>query len=325
MSMPGLDHDTVDELRRDLLTSAGRVQTGRQVIQAWELSAVERLFLADGNSIVYKAAAAPFTGEAAVLRALGEHGAAVPVLHGCALRRGTLGMLMDDLGNSLRPPTTAEAAATAAEVHAVPPMSLLPTFDQAALERLPEQALNALATLRQQARFLNAGPVEELLERLAEVARRRADGAERPPFGLCHGEFHPTSLHVSRTGCHLVDWAKAFTGPGLLDLATWFGTRMPAEPAKLAQLTHAYVSAGGHPDAAADRGGLPAAQWALGWHRVWAAWWFLTTTAAGHHQPDTDQRHHQIVQRQMLEVAQLFGIAVPASTSRRSLEAENSL
>ncbi|MGW3859213.1 phosphotransferase [Micromonospora arida] len=69
-----------------------------------------------------------------------------------------------------------------------------------------------------------------MLQRLAATARHRADGAERPPFGLCHGEFHRTSLHVSRTGCRLVDWAKAFCGPGLFDLATWFGTRTPTEP-----------------------------------------------------------------------------------------------
>ncbi|MEU5726772.1 aminoglycoside phosphotransferase [Micromonospora sp. NPDC047738] len=304
-----------------MLAGAGHVQTGRQVIQAWELSAVERLFLADGSSIVYKAAAAPFAGEAAVLRALGEQDADVPVLHGYAIRRGTLGMLMDDLGEPLRPPTAAEAAAAAAQVHALPPLSMLPAFDQAALACLPEQALDALAALRQQARFLNTDLVEELLEKLAKVARRRADGAERPPFGLCHGEVHPTSLHVSRTGCHLVDWAKAFTGPGLLDLATWFGTRTPAKPARLARLIHNYISAGGHPAAATDRGGLPAAQWALGWHRVWAAWWFLTTGAAGHHRPDTDQRHHQIVQRQLLGATQLFEVAIPATTSRGSLEA----
>ncbi|MEV0810919.1 aminoglycoside phosphotransferase [Micromonospora sp. NPDC050200] len=308
MNTPGLNEGTVDQLRRDLLAGAGHSQTGHKVIQAWELSAVERLLLADGSTVVCKIAAAPFTGEAAVLRALSELGAAVPVLHGYAMRHQALGMLMDDLGDPLRPPTAAEAAAAAAWVHALPRLSTLPTFDQAALACLPEQALDALAALRQQARFLDAAPVEDLLKELAKVASRRADGAERPPFGLCHGEFHPTSLHVSRTGCRLVDWAKAFTGPGLLDLATWFGTRTPVEPGRLAQLICAYIGAGGHPDAAADRGGLPAAQWALGWHRVWAAWWFLTTAAAGHHRPDTDPRHCQIVLRQLVGAAQLFGL-----------------
>ncbi len=322
MSTLGLDQSTVDQLRRDLLTDAGHVQTGRQVIQAWELSAVERLFLADGSSIVYKAATAPFTGEAAVLRALGEQGATVPVVRRSAIRNGTLGMLMDDLGDPLRPPTAADAATAAAQVHALPHMNMLPTFDQAALARLPEQALEALTALRQQERFLDTGPVEELLEKLAMVARRRANGAERPPFGLCHGEFHPTSLHVSRTGCHLVDWAKAFNGPGLLDLATWFGTRTPAEPRRLTRLIHAYVGAGGHRDAAAGRGGLPAERWALGWHRVWAARWFLTTAAAGHHGPDTDQRHCQIALRQLLGAAEMLGVALPATISRLPLRSE---
>ncbi|MFI7523979.1 phosphotransferase [Micromonospora globbae] len=100
------------------------------------------------------------------------------------------------------------------------------------------------------------------------LANRRTDGTERSPFGLCHGEFHPTSLHVSRTGCHLVGWAQAFTGPALLDLATWFGTRTPANPDRLDQLIRVYISAGGRPAAAASRGGLPAAPLGSGWHRI---------------------------------------------------------
>jgi len=184
MNTPGLDHATVDQLRRDLLTDAGNVQIGRQVIQAWELSAVERVFLADGSSIVYKAAAAPFTNEAAVLQALNEQGAAVPALHRHAIHNRTLGMLMEDLGNPLRPPTTAEAAAAAARIHALPPMSALPTLDQAALAYLPEQALDALTALHQQTRFLNTGPIEELLEKLAKVARERRNRQD-----LWIGEF----------------------------------------------------------------------------------------------------------------------------------------
>ncbi|MER7471714.1 aminoglycoside phosphotransferase [Micromonospora sp. NPDC000018] len=313
MSASGLDEDIVDQLRCDLLVGARRVPIGRQVVQAWELSSVERLFLSDDSSLVCKIAAAPFTGEAAVLRALNEREAPVPLLHGYALRHKALGMLMEDLGDPLRPPTVPEAAAAACWVHAIPSLIGLPTFDQVMLAQLPERALDALAVLHQQARFLDGGRITLLLQSLSAVAQNRADGAERPPFGLCHGEFHPTSLHVSNIRCHLVDWAKAFTGPGLLDLATWFGTA--AEPARLSQLIHAYIRTGGHPDAGADRGGLPAARWALGWHRMWAAWWFLTTAAAGHHRPATDRHHTQVVLRQLLGAAQLLN-ATPAGTVR---------
>ncbi|MFI7645142.1 phosphotransferase [Micromonospora sp. NPDC049460] len=220
--------------------------TGRQAIQEWELSAVERLFLSDGSSLVCKVAATPFTGEATVLRALNEHDAAVPALHGYAMRPQALGMLMDDLGDPIRTATAAEAAAAARWVHAVADITQLPVFDQVGLARLPGQALDALDALRQQERFPDSGPIEGLLERLAAVAQRRADGAERPPFGLCHGEFHRSSLHISRTGCRLVDWAKAFTGPGLLDLATWFGTRTPPEPRRLTLNLPLVTGASGH-------------------------------------------------------------------------------
>nr|WP_228532783.1 phosphotransferase [Micromonospora sp. ANENR4] len=307
-------------MRCDLLAAARRVPTRRQGIQQWELSAVERLFFADGSSVVCKVAAAPFTGEATVLRALNANGAAVPALYGYARRPQTLGMLMDDLGDPVRAATTAEAATAARWVHAAADITGLPTFDQAGLARLPGQALDALHALRRQERFPDARPIEESLQRLAAVAQRKADGAERPPFGLCHGEFHRSSLHVSRAGCRLIDWAKAFTGPGLLDLATWFGTRTPPEPRLLARLIRAYVVAGGHPDAEADRGGLPAARWALGWHRVWAAWWFLTT-AAGHHRPDTDRRHAQVVLRQLHGAAQLLAASPPANAAPLPLEA----
>lgn len=313
--MIAIDAALATQLRRDLLAAAGHHQAGKQVIQEWELSSVQRLYLSDGSSLICKLATSPFTGEAAVLRSLNEHGAAVPDLHGYTLRPQALGMLMDDLGDPKRPPTTAEAAAAARAVHAIPPLTALPAFGQQALACLPEQALAALDALHRQRCFLNTGTIEDLLLRLDAVAGRRADGAEREPFGLCHGEFHRSSLHVSRTGCRLVDWAKAFVGPGLLDLATWFGTRNAADPAQLTLLIGAYVAAGGSPDAHSDRGGLPAAQWALGWHRVWAAWWFLTTAAAGHHQPHTDSHHTQVVHRQLHAAAQLLDAATSGTPS----------
>ncbi|RKN50446.1 phosphotransferase [Micromonospora endolithica] len=324
MTTGSLDEYLVAQLRCDLLTAARRVPTRRQAMQTWELSTVERLFFADGSSVVCKVAVAPFTGEAALLQALNEREARVPLLHGYAMRPQALGMLMDDLGDATRAATFAEAAATARWVHATTGITGLPTFDQTGLARLPGQALHALSCLRQQGRFADAGLIEKALERLAVVAPRRADGADRPPFGLCHGEFHRSSLHVSRTGCRLVDWAKAFTGPGLLDLATWFGTRTPHEPRLLTQLIRAYVRAGGHPDAEANRGGLPAARWALGWHRVWAAWWFLTTAAAGHHQPDTDRRHTQIVLRQLHGAAQLLEVAPSTDAGGLTMKAGRS-
>ncbi|MBM0274825.1 aminoglycoside phosphotransferase family protein [Micromonospora tarensis] len=320
MSSDKLDEQLCTQLRGDLLAASRRVPTRRHIIQTWELSSVERWFFPDDSSLICKIATTPFTGEATVLRALNNQQAPVPLLNGYTMRPDGVGMLMEDLGEASRTATFAEAAATARWVHATAGIPNLPTFDEAGLARLPEQGLDALDELRRQGRFTHdAEGIEAVLQRLAATARHRADGAERPPFGLCHGEFHRTSLHVSRAGCRVVDWAKAFTGPGLLDLATWFGTRTPTEPRLLTKLIHAYVAAGGHPDAEADRGGLPAARWALGWHRVWAAWWLLTTAAAGHHPASADRRHTQVVLRQLQGAVDLFGAPPPISASRPSL------
>ena len=92
----------------------------------------------------------------------------------------------------------------------------------------------------------------------------------------------------------------------------------------LTRLIHAYVAAGGHPDAEADRGGLPAARWALGWHRVWAAWWLLSAAAAGHHQAAADRRHTQVVLRQLQGALDLLGTPPPISASCPSSNAGRS-
>ncbi|GAA1801536.1 hypothetical protein GCM10009682_24350 [Luedemannella flava] len=131
-------------------------------------------------------------------------------------------------------------------------------------------------------------------------------GADRQPFGLCHGELHPTSLHRGPAGLRLLDFGKAFHGPGLLDLATWFGTRHRPDHDRVAHLLGLYVAAGGHPDALASRGGLPAATWALGWHRVWAAAWFIEQAATGAFDATTDTAHGVIVHRQLTSAAALL-------------------
>ncbi|MEU7810416.1 hypothetical protein AB0B18_28505 [Micromonospora chalcea] len=103
-------------------------------------------------------------------------------------------MLMDDLGDPIRSPTMAEAAAAACAVHTIPPMPTLHAFGRQTLARLPEQALAALDELHRQGRFLKMGTTEDLLRRLAAVAGRRTDGAERESVGLCHGEFPPPAV-----------------------------------------------------------------------------------------------------------------------------------
>ncbi|MFC7483072.1 hypothetical protein ACFQX7_27985 [Luedemannella flava] len=75
---------------------------------------------------------------------------------------------------------------------------------------------------------------------------------------------------------------------------------------RVAHLLGLYVAAGGHPDALASRGGLPAATWALGWHRVWAAAWFIEQAATGAFDATTDTAHGVIVHRQLTSAAALL-------------------
>jgi hypothetical protein len=44
-----------------------------------------------------------------------------------------------------------------------------------------------------------------------------------------------------------VDLARAFTGPGLLDLASWHGTIAPPDPQAAVRLITAYIKAGNKP------------------------------------------------------------------------------
>ncbi|WP_346535600.1 phosphotransferase [Micromonospora sp. DPT] len=280
--------------------------TTSEVIRIWELSGVERLHLTTDTSVIFKFAVKPFTTEAETLIKLAGHGIPVVAVQAWAIRDHTLGLLTEDLGVPVRTATEEDAASMAALLHATPILGHLDTFDEEALTSLPERGLAALAALQRQGRFLNAWDINRALQRLAPCAKVLAAGAERPPFGLCHGELHPTSIHVGTNGTRLLDLAKAFNGPGLLDLATWFGTRAPAQPQHLNRLIHAYIHAGGHPGAASRRGGLPADRWALGWHRIWAAHWFLTHAAAGHHSRGTDDAHHTIIRRQLIAAVTLL-------------------
>lgn len=134
--------------------------------------------------------------------------------------------------------------------------------------------------LQEAGRYLEADTngIREALERIERVAELRAVGAEVPPYGLCHSEFHPTSLHMTDRGPYFLDLARAFTGPGLLDLVSWQGTVDPIDLTKVTELLRAYLDAGGPEEAMADRGGLPAERWAGGWFKMWVAEWFLEAT-----------------------------------------------
>jgi hypothetical protein len=217
-------------------------------------------------------------------------------------------MIMEDLGTPLREADDGDGARAAAALHAVPCLPSLATIDADHLAGLAERSLNRLATLTESGRWADVEDIADMLGCIGGVAETLADGAHQPPFGLCHSEFHPTSLHIGESGWWLLDFARAFNGPGLLDLASWHGTIDDPDPAKLRDLIETYVAAGGDSDAMAPRGGLPAESWALGWHRVWAISWYLDQAVRWINDPSTDPAYITAVRRHLGEAVQLLAV-----------------
>jgi hypothetical protein len=266
----------VSALLPPLLASAGLPNDPqRESLRVWAHSGVERLHFGDGASVVFKYADAPFDIEHIALRLAAKNGVPVPTLLAARTIPGILGMLLEDLGEPVRDADDRDGARAAVHVHqvtaAAPGMTRL---DAVALANLPGRITSRL-------QYLGLVDLVENAHVLDAAAASRAAGAELPPFGLCHSEFHPTSLHISASDRRLLDFARAFIGPGLLDLASWHGTLDDPQPERTLGLIESYVAAGGSRHALAMRGGLDAASWALGWHRVWVVDWFAEQIERG--------------------------------------------
>jgi hypothetical protein len=297
-----MDTTDVNALFSQLTKAAGMSGASRDPIRVWARSGVERLHSVDGESVVFKYAEAPFDTEDTILAALAERGLPVPALIASAHRGDVLGMLIEDLGPEERDADDADGVAAAVSLHAEGEISVLPRLGQHVLAFLPERSLKAARHHWPDARDIHA-----MLTALAEAAKARSEGAELAPFGLCHSEFHPTSVHIGASGrLRMLDFARAFNGPGLLDLASWPGTVEDPDLGRVEELLHIYVAAGGAKDALTDRGGLPAAQWALGWHRLWAVDWFIDRAPAWATDPEADQAWQTAVRRHLTEATTLL-------------------
>jgi hypothetical protein len=283
----GLPPDPVRELVRQVFPFSG----------VWRL----RFAQCDGATVIYKEAWEPLHREAAALRYAESSG--LPVPHVIASRHADsrAAILMTDLGRPARPATGADAARLAVAVHHAPGSPELPVIDAAALAAMPGRITERasrhrlpVATAETAATITRSGP-------------RLAAPAITQPTGLCHSEWHPESILIDAAGrAHVYDWARAFTGPGLIDLASWHGTRTAPDPAATRALIEAYVNAGGHPAALADRAGLPAEAWALGWHRIWAADWYLQQLDMGWIPDQYLPVQRQAIERHVNEAAALL-------------------
>lgn len=271
----------------------------REQIRVWARSGVERLVFPGGGSAVFKYAEEPFDREHLALREAAAAGIPVPAVLAAHTATGLLGMLLEDFGQPVRDADERDGAEAAAVLHHAPTTGRLARLDSSALTDLPERLL-----ARAEPCALTEPTIAAARE-LAEAAEQRAEGAQTPPFGLCHSEFHPTSLFITADGWRLLDFARAFVGPGLLDLASWHGTLDAPDIDRLAAFIELYVTEGGAKSALDERGGLPAARWALGWHRLWAAEWFSEQIERGWAEADPNA-WTQAIERHALEAAELL-------------------
>jgi Phosphotransferase enzyme family len=298
-----VDTTNVDTLFQRLAGAAEVAVASREPIRVWARSGVERLRLADGRSVIFKYAEAPFDTEDSVLAALAGRGLPVPALIEAAHREDVLGMLIEDLGPAERDADEDDGIAAAVVLHAAGEVAELPRLDQTILAGLPNRAL-ATATRH----WPEAAEIHHMLECLSKLADFRAVGTQFAPFGACHSEFHPSSVHIGAGGrLTMLDFARAFSGPGVLDLASWPGTIEAPDPGRVEDLLHRYVAAGGDSGALAERGGLPAARWALGWHRVWIVDWFIDRAPQWATDAATDQAWREVIRRHLSDAVALLG------------------
>lgn len=164
----------------------------REPIRTWALSAVERLHLRGGRTVVFKYAAEPFTPEDHALRHAETQDVPVPKLYASTVRDGVLGMLLQDLGTPDRAAKDTDAAEAAAQLHAAEPIPNGPTLGRNELRNLPSAARAALSKLQAEDRYLNAGRI------------LRAGSASTPPPGTSNkppatATIPPPTPHLSRS------------------------------------------------------------------------------------------------------------------------------
>jgi len=255
----------------------GSMVVGREVLQGTRLSRVERVTLEDGATYIAKRGTHLLIDEADTLRAL--RGSPIPMadMYVADVEGENLTMLMEDLGPVKIQPTIEDAAEMAARMTQTTPPDHLPTDGREYLERLPQQIKAGIEQLVSLGTWKNPDRIRRPVDDIVMAASDLGSGTEIHPFGLCHREYHPTSLHIGTQKTALIDWQRAYVGPLLPCLANWFPIADAPNLKACRRLIKAYVSAGGAPEAQEKRGDLRPESWAFFWQRVGAAEWWINS------------------------------------------------
>ncbi|MFE9248755.1 aminoglycoside phosphotransferase [Streptomyces sp. NPDC007088] len=302
-----MDERLATSLLGDLCEHLGReADPHRTEMRRWAHGGLERITFSDGNTLIHKYGQRPFTKEADMLRSLYAGGVPVPRVAASRVQGRQMSMLMEDLGEPLRPATEDEALAAVLSLHAAPIDPAVPRLTESSLRTLPERTLHHLDRLHVMNRWHGSVSIGMDLGRVRRVAEHRAQGADLPPYGWVHTELGYDGLHVGPRGLRLLDFARSYTGPGLFDLVSWGDGINSLSPRRTREFLERYVDAGGPPQTLKRRAGLPAERWALGWLRLWRLEWILEDACRDSYDQADDAHSEALARAELDQALDLF-------------------
>lgn len=279
----------------------------RETVRAGSHGGVERLRFPNGLTLIHKYGHTPLAHEAATHRVLQAAGVPVATLHSSEVREQHMTIVMEDLGEAERPATQDEVLALLLQLHAVPTPRGGPSLSEYTMVTLPDRARWHLDRLSDYGRWTNVvGRLTTDLEKVRKISADRAAGADKEPFGWVHTEFAGRGAHVGRKGVRLIDFARSYAGPVLLDLVSWGDGLDRARPREARAFLERYVDLGGPASTLDRRAGLAAERWALAWLRVWRVEWYLQQSASRFADPALDPTRQALVLRNLDQALDLF-------------------
>ncbi len=196
----------------------------REPLHAWPLSCVERLYLADGSTRIYKVQAAPTVEPEFYARAAGHLLVSAQAI---AQPHGPAALLLEDIAAPrlcdmvLTPEEVAASGwSVVAQIHdlagEVPVVAELCTAAQ--WEAFAGAMLDDLTLLVADGTFVQVD--RGIIGRIAgQVAARPVLAAFAMPTGIVHGDMTASNLFVSDDGYRLIDWQRPIRAPSALDVA----------------------------------------------------------------------------------------------------------